>query len=109
MTPIRLSIEKDNKGRTGLCSLTLFPDSLFREAYTVAAMGPLLNAASVYVAVIVRTQEKDEVVVETVDSGVKRGTDHCEGVSGKEGEVKADCRFKVVRGTRGDERERKIE
>ena len=72
-------------------------------------MGPLLNAASVYVAVIVRTQDKDEVVVETVDNGVKRGPDHCEGVSGKEGEAEVDCRFKVVRGTRGDERERKIE
>ena len=48
-------------------------------------MGPLLNAASVYVVVIVRTQDRDKIVVADVSSEVEKRPDDCEDISGKVG------------------------
>ena len=49
----------------------------------MAAEGPLLNAASVYVAVIVRTHDKEKIVVVPADGGIREGPIDCEDVSGK--------------------------
>ena len=57
-------------------------------AYTVAAVGPLVNAEVVYVAVIVRTQDKEKIIVSAADSEVFSQPDYCEEVVGKQGETK---------------------
>ena len=49
----------------------------------MAAVGPLLNAASVYVVVIVRREDKADMMVESVDTAVISHTDYCENLSGK--------------------------
>ena len=77
----KLAEAEDKNGRRGLCSLTLLPDFLFREAYSVAVVWPLVDAASVYVAVIVKTQDTEKVEVVSARGG-DRNPVYCEDVAG---------------------------
>ena len=74
--------DPNDKSRSGLCSLTLFHESLFRDSYTVAVVGPLAEATSVYVIAIVRTLDSEFIEIES-GWGTVQVPDLCQDVNGK--------------------------
>ncbi|KAK3803132.1 hypothetical protein RRG08_060104 [Elysia crispata] len=84
--------DPNDKSRSGLCSLTLFHESLFRDSYTVAVVGPLAEATSVYVIAIVRTLDSEFIEIES-GWGTVQVPDLCQDVNGTEW---SGCYFRLV-------------
>ena len=68
-------------GLSGFCSLALFHEGLFRDSFQLAIVGPMANVTAVYVAVIVKTEDRQALTVVSGE-GVAQPSGVCQRVRG---------------------------